>query len=94
MSDTDKAGEVAASGTDRRVNVKLRSIFEQAYELIHPFFDPRNSWGGQPLDLMAFRALRELYPQLGSDEAEEVVAAAHHVYLTRHAPEGQHPFKK
>lgn len=81
-------------GVERRLRPQLRMIFERAYELVYPFFDPQNTWAGHTLEHLAFRNLRESFPQLDAQEVEEIVAAAQQVYVTRHAPEGRHPFKR
>jgi hypothetical protein len=70
---------------NRRVDLRLRMIFEKALPLIEPFFDPKNTWGGQSLEHFAFRVLRENYPDLSSEEIFIFVSAAHRVYATRQA---------
>jgi hypothetical protein len=42
MSDAERETE----GSERRVNLRLREIFIEAYDVIEPFFDNANSWGG------------------------------------------------
>lgn len=68
---------------ERRVNLRLRSIFEEALLLVEPFFDTRNSWFGQSLDHFAFRVLRDHYPDLSGDEIFVFVTAARRVYAGR-----------
>lgn len=94
MSEADTGAGAPVAPDERRVNHALRGIFEEAYELIHPFFDPHNAWGGHSLEHLAFRVLREHFPQISAHEVEEIVAAAHRVYTTRHLPEGRHPFRR
>jgi len=76
------------AGEDRRVNLRLRAIFVAALELIEPFFDAKNSWGGHSLEHFAFRALRDHYPELSSDEIYVFVAAARRVYAERQVTKG------
>lgn len=71
---------------ERRQNVRLRSVFDEAYERIAPFLDPKQSWGGVPLERLAFRVLRDNYPELTSAEARILVAASVRVY-SAHNPE-------
>jgi hypothetical protein len=66
--------------TDRRVNLKLREIFVEAYDVVEPFFDPANTWGGQPHEHLAFRALHERFPQLSAEEVLIIVTAAKRVF--------------
>jgi hypothetical protein len=68
---------------ERRVDLRLRAIFDTALPLIAPFFDPKNSWGGHSLEHFAFRVLRENYPELSSDEIYIFVSAARRVYAAR-----------
>lgn len=66
--------------TDRRQNPRLRQVFDEVYESIAPFFDPKNSWGSKPLDHLAFRVVRQNYPDLSQDEVHQLVSAAARVY--------------
>jgi hypothetical protein len=68
---------------ERRTNTQLRALFESAYAMIEPFMDPKSGWGGHSLEHLAFRVLRENFPQLSSDEVQVVVAAAHRVYIEK-----------
>ena len=68
------------SGKERRGNPQLRSIFVQAYEVLAPFCDPANSWGGQPHEHLAYRALHEQFPGLSSQDVFTLVAAARRVF--------------
>jgi hypothetical protein len=70
---------------DRRVDLRLRAIFEVAFPLVEPFFDPKNTWGGQSLEHFAFRVLRENYPDLSSEQIFVFVSAARRVYASRQA---------
>lgn len=79
--DTKKVG--TWDGKDRRGNPELREIFEQAYSLIEPFLDPGSSWGGQAMQHMALRALRDNFPQLNMDQAHVLVVAAARVFRER-----------
>lgn len=50
--------------TERRQNPELRALFEEAYARVEACFDPKQTWGGLPLEHFAFRMLREAYPQM------------------------------
>lgn len=76
--------------TERRTNLKVRQIFEDAYKMIEPFFDPSTGWGGHSLEHLAFRVLRENFPQLSSEDVHTVIIAAHRVYGERHAGARSH----
>ncbi|MDP1733554.1 MAG: hypothetical protein Q8L44_04230 [Sulfuritalea sp.] len=74
------------TGADRRANPQLRTIFIEAYEVLLPFFDPANSWGGQTHEHLAYRALHEQFPSLSNQEVFTLVAAARRVFSTSGKP--------
>lgn len=71
---------------DRRTNPQLRTIFVEAYEVLLPFFDPANSWGGQTHEHLAYRRLHEKFPSLSHQEVFTLVAAAKRVFSTTGKP--------
>jgi hypothetical protein len=79
---TDPRGRVQP---ERRTNLRLRGLFEEAYELVLPFLDPAQSWGEHPLEIMAFRVLRDHYPDLSATELQQLVIAAERVFHARRA---------
>lgn len=60
---------------ERRTEHHLRQVFEHAYELLSPFMEPNNTWGGQSLDRLAFHTVRHHFPQLPSEAVRVLVAA-------------------
>jgi hypothetical protein len=72
-------------GKDRRASPELREIFERAYALIEPFLDPDSSWGGQAMQHLALRTLRDSFPELSMDQAHILVVAATRVRRERRA---------
>jgi hypothetical protein len=76
----------AISTEDRRTNPQLRVIFIEAYEVIYPFFDPINSWGGQTQEHLAYRTLHDLYPRLSNQDVFTLVTAARRVFHTTGKP--------
>lgn len=78
MSLTGNAGHPAE---DRRTNARLRSLFDTAYVMIEPFFNPDQGWAGHSLEHLAFRVLRENFPDLSGEEVHTIVVAAHRVYI-------------
>lgn len=76
-----------AFDTDRRNKPHLREIFVEAYEVLLVFFDPANNWAGQSHHTyLAYRALREHFPGLSSEEASVMVDAAWRVFSTTGKP--------
>jgi hypothetical protein len=75
-----------ASGEERRTNSQLRTIFVEAYDVLQPFFDPANSWGGQTHEHLAYRALHEKFPGLSGQEVFTLVAAARRVFSSGGKP--------
>ena len=74
---------LSADTQDRRTQTRLREIFEEAYVLIAPFFDPANCWSGQTLDFLAFRIMRENYPDISREEVLAFINAAKRVHGER-----------
>jgi hypothetical protein len=74
------------SGADRRASPQLRTIFMEAYEVLLPFFDPANSWGGRTHEHLAYRALHEQFPSLSTQEVFTLVSAARRVFSTTGKP--------
>lgn len=75
---------------ERRMNPRLRELFDNAYAMIEPFFDPAAGWGGRSLEHLAFRVLRENFPQLAADEVHAVIVAAHRIYIDRNPAGSEH----
>lgn len=75
-----------ADSDDKRQHLQLRSVFDNAYMLVEPFFDPNNQWGGKTLEHLAFRVMREHFPQVSSDEIYVFIEAAKRVYAERQEP--------
>ena len=84
---TDANGKPQA---ERRKNPELRDLFDSAYAMIAPFFDPAAGWGGRSLEHLAFRVLRENYPTLSAEEVHVVIVAAHRVYIQRNPGASDH----
>lgn len=80
----------AGPAADRRSNTKLRGLFDTAYVMIEPFFDPAQGWGGHSLEHLAFRVLRENFSELSSEEVHTIVVAAHRVYIERNPSRSDH----
>jgi hypothetical protein len=60
---------------DRRNEHELREIFGDVYEMLAPFMDPRNSWGGQSTSRLAYHAVRDRFPDLPAEAARILVEA-------------------
>lgn len=76
ISDISELGE-------RRQNSRLRELFEQAYELIAPFYDDSQTWGHRPLNGLAFHTLRDRMPELTEAEAHIIVVAVARAWSER-----------
>ncbi|MDP2811808.1 MAG: hypothetical protein Q8O34_16845 [Rhodocyclaceae bacterium] len=71
---------------ERRVSVELREIFVVAYEVVEPFLDPKNSWGGQTHEHLAYRTVHERFPQLTGEDVFIIISAAKRVYASGGRP--------
>lgn len=74
------------TGAERRASPQLRTIFVEAYDVLQPFFDPANSWGGQTHEHLAYRALHEQFPDLSAHDVFTLVSAARRVFSTTGKP--------
>lgn len=83
-------GAEAAEASERRRNQRLRTVFDTAFIMIEPFFDPAQGWGGHSLEHLAFRVVRENFPELTSEEVHSLVVAAHRVYIQRNPGNSDH----
>lgn len=83
-------GAEAAAVNERRRNQRLRTVFDTAFIMIEPFFDPAQGWGGHSLEHLAFRVVRENFPELTSEEVHSLVVAAHRVYIQRNPGSSDH----
>lgn len=75
---------------ERRRRLRLRTVFETAFVMIEPFFDPAQGWCGASLEHLAFRVVRDNFPELTSEEVHTLVVAAHRVYIGRHPAHSDH----
>ncbi len=72
---------------ERRKNLSLRELVDQAYVLIEPFFDPANAWNGQTLEHLAYRVMREQLPAIPPQDVQIVVSVATRIYRSKHRPQ-------
>lgn len=47
---------------------ELRVVFAKACESIRPFFDKKNAWAGSQHEILALHELKDLFPQLDSQD--------------------------
>lgn len=71
------------AAAERRQNPRLRALFEQAYELVAPFYDSAQTWAGRPLNGLAFHTLRDRMPELSEEEAHLIVVAVARAHRER-----------
>lgn len=76
----------APATSERRRYDHVREIFAEASALIAPFFAKENRWGNSTLDHLAYRVMRDRYPELSFEEVHVLVIASRRVY-TAHASE-------
>lgn len=68
---------------DRRQNIRLRTIYDEARERIDHFFHSDNRWAGSSIDYLALRVIHEAYPDLTPDEVRLLVAAIERAAIAR-----------
>lgn len=71
---------------ERRTNHGLRAVVAAAAELVRPFLEESNAWCGHSLEHLAYRAVREAYPELQPGEVHLVVVAAMRIQARAAAP--------
>lgn len=86
----NEAGTSAGASRERRQNLALRNVFDTAYAMIEPFFDPDQGWAGHSLEHLAFRVLRENFPGFSSEEVHAIVVSAQRVYIERNPERSGH----
>lgn len=87
---TESTSTTGQPADDRRSNAKLRSLFDTAYSMVEPFFDPDQGWGGHSLEHLAFRVLRENFSDLSSEEVHTIIVVAHRVYIEKNPGRSGH----
>lgn len=83
---TEDSRQTGETGDERRVNVQIRQLFVEAYEVIEPFFDPANQWGGHDHEHLAYRALHERFPAMPPDQLFIIITAAKRVFSSGGKP--------
>ncbi|MFA5081303.1 MAG: hypothetical protein WC474_02005 [Hydrogenophilaceae bacterium] len=61
--------------TDRRVNGKLRAVYDDAAEHLHHLFKEHDDWVGSSIDYAALRMVHERYADLTADEVRTLVTS-------------------
>jgi len=79
-----------SADSERRRDERLREQFEAAFAMVEPFFDPAQGWGGHSLEHLAFRVVRDNFPDLSSEDVHALVVAAHRLYIERNPGSSGH----
>lgn len=69
---------------ERRQNPRLRALFEHAYPIVEPFFDPASGWDAHTRHHVAAGLLHDNFPELTGFEVHALIRAAGRVYGERH----------
>jgi hypothetical protein len=67
---------------ERRKNLKLRALFDEAYNRVEPCYGTRPPQG-LPVEWVVFRTARAAYPQLSTLDLFQLVMASSRVYRNR-----------
>lgn len=70
----------ANATSEHRTSSRLRAIFPDACEALRPFFDPATRWGNHCHEHLAYRTLKEQFPELSGPESFVVVMAAKQLF--------------
>jgi hypothetical protein len=71
---------------ERRKHPGVRAIFPAACEALRPFFDQANRWEGQSHEHLAYRTLKEQFPELDAQESFIVVTTAKRLFASGKYP--------
>jgi hypothetical protein len=69
---------------ERRKNLTLRELVDNAYLIVEPFFDPLNAWNGQTLEHLAYRVVRDRLPDIPPEDVQIIVSASTRMYRAKH----------
>ncbi|MDD5365878.1 MAG: hypothetical protein PHR30_11100 [Gallionellaceae bacterium] len=61
--------------TDRRVNGRLRAVYDDAAEHLHQLFGAHDDWAGSSIDYVALRMVHERYADLTPGEVRVLVTS-------------------
>lgn len=87
---SDEPVRSAGAASEHRQDPRLRSVFDDAFAMIEPFFDLRQGWSGRSLEHLAYRIVRDNFPELSPEEVHTVLVVAHRLYIERHPDESAH----
>ena len=83
MDQTETTAGRPHTDPERRQHHRLRAIFEEALDIVEPFFLPENQWSHHGLDHLAYRTLRERFPDMSFEEVRVLVVAAKRIFDAR-----------
>lgn len=64
------------STAERRSNSELRQRFVVVFEVLKPYFDSENQWAGHSHEHLAYRTVKEHFPELTAQDCFIAVATA------------------
>ena len=65
-----------SSTSERRSNHELRQRFALVFEVLKPYFDSDNQWAGRSHEHLAYRTVKEHFPELSAQDCFIAVATA------------------
>lgn len=71
---------------ERRTHMQLRAIFPAACEALRPFFDVDTQWEGQSHEHLAYRTLKEHFPELSTQDVYIVVTTTRRLFASGKFP--------
>lgn len=77
--------DAPAVTVERRRDVELRVVFDEVYPRLESMYDTSRTWGGSVLTTLAYRVVRESYPQLDALRVQTLVTAMLRVHRERRA---------
>ncbi|MCK9258902.1 MAG: hypothetical protein RBT39_00045 [Azoarcus sp.] len=80
MNSSTAAVSVPEEADEQRRYHRVREIFDEASVLIAPFFARESRWANSTLDHLAYRVVRDRYPELSAAEVHVLVVACSRLY--------------
>ncbi|AWI80103.1 MAG: hypothetical protein CVU19_08180 [Betaproteobacteria bacterium HGW-Betaproteobacteria-13] len=80
MNSPAAAHSMQEETAEQRRYHRVREIFDEASVLIAPFFARESRWANSTLDHLAYRVVRDRYPELSAAEVHVLVVACARLY--------------
>lgn len=74
------------TSTERRSNHELRQRFVVIFEVLKPYFDSETQWAGHAHEHLAYRTIKEHFPELSAQDCFIAVITARRMFTSGSSP--------